>query len=87
MIAEINESGRISVKTETDQESDLLKSWLTDNVLLSESFTACCNNRKCAFKFDLKPQMVEQMCIICNENFSATALLEICPKCYGNDYE
>jgi hypothetical protein len=54
MIADINESGRISVKAETDQESELLKQWLADNVKLSKTFEDCCNNKKCAFKFDMK---------------------------------
>jgi hypothetical protein len=54
MIADINESGRISVKAETDQESEMLKSWLQENVKLSQSFMDCCNNKKCAFTFDLK---------------------------------
>jgi len=54
MIADINESGRISVKAETDQESEMLKTWLRENVKLSKSFEMCCNNKKCAFKFDLK---------------------------------
>jgi len=54
MIADINESGRISVRTETDQESELLKAWVMDKVKYSQSFVDCCNNKKCAFSFDLK---------------------------------
>jgi transcription initiation factor TFIID subunit TAF12 len=54
MIADVNESGRISLRTETDQENELLKSWVEANVNNSEFFVACCNNKKCAFKFDLK---------------------------------
>jgi len=54
MIADINKSGRISVKTETDQENEMLKSWLHKNAKLPQSFTDCCNNKKCVFKFDLK---------------------------------
>ena len=54
MIADINESGRLSVRTETSRETELLKQWLADNVKLSKSFEDCCNNKKCSFKFDMK---------------------------------
>jgi hypothetical protein len=83
MIADINESGRISLKTETDQESKLLKSWVEANVTNSESFVACCNNKKCAFKFDLKElEMIEQICAVCGKPFKGTVLIEVCPNCY-----
>ena len=87
MIADVNESGRISVKAETDQESEMLKSWLQENVKLSQSFMDCCNNKKCAFSFDMKPQMIDQECLICKNKFSSPLRLEICPKCYGNDFD
>jgi hypothetical protein len=82
MIADINESGRISVKAETDQESEMLKSWLQENVNLSQSFMDCCNNKKCAFRFDMKPQMIEQECAVCGKKFQGTVKIEICPSCY-----
>lgn len=82
MIADINESGLLSIKTETESESNKLKIWVKDNAMLSQSFTDCCNNKKCAFKFDLKTRMIEQRCIICGQDFQGTEEIEICPKCY-----
>jgi hypothetical protein len=54
MIADINESGLLSIKTENENESEKLKTWVIDNAKYSEGFVACCNNKKCAFSFDLK---------------------------------
>jgi PHP family Zn ribbon phosphoesterase len=83
MIADINEQGRLSVRTETSQESESLRGWLADNVKLSKEFTDCCNNRKCAFSFDLKdPKMIEQTCAVCGKTFEGTVLIEVCPTCY-----
>lgn len=83
MIADINESGRLSVRTETSRETELLKQWLADNVKLSKSFEDCCNNRKCSFSFDLKePLMIEQTCKHCGAKFHGTVLIEVCPNCY-----
>jgi len=83
MIADINEQGRLSVRTETLRETQLLKEWLNDNVKLSKSFEDCCNNKKCSFAFDLKePQMIEQTCAVCGKKFNGTVLIEVCPTCY-----
>ena len=82
MIADVNEFGRISLRTETDRESELLKSWVEANVNNSESFVACCNNKKCAFSFDLKSEMIDQKCTICGKDFKGTEKIDICPTCY-----
>jgi hypothetical protein len=54
MIADINESELLSVRTENEIENDRLKTWLMDNAKVSQLFLNCCNNKKCAFSFDLK---------------------------------
>jgi hypothetical protein len=46
------------------------------------SVVACCNNKKCAFKFDLKDEMIEQECLICGKDFKGTVKIDICPTCY-----
>jgi hypothetical protein len=83
MIAEINEQGRLSIRTETNRESELLKKWVTDNAAYSQSFVDCCGNKKCAFSFDLKePEMIDQMCAVCNSPFKGTVKIDVCPTCF-----
>jgi rubrerythrin len=88
MIADINEQGRLSIRTETERESELLKQWVTDNAAYSQSFVDCCGNKKCAFSFDLKPtlppepEMIDQICAVCNKPFKGTVKIDVCPTCF-----